>query len=311
MTGIQHTQTDYADYIAEVEDWRADMDQQMRAPGPGGWLAIVGMYPLQIGNNTIGSAPDNDVLLPSGAAPEYLGLIDFDGVHGTLQVTSSELVMLDEEQIPPEHRPLPLRNYYEPGGMSVIRVRDVRFGIMQWASDPYNVRVWDANSPKRLNFGGRVWFPIDPKYCVKGKFTPYATTQNMIVDHTGGKTQVLANIGTVDFELFGKMFHFEAAASEKGANYVWLLMRDATSGQATYGAGRFMMAALTADGSVDVDFNKFYQPPCAFCDYTTCPMPPRGNVLPFPVEAGERLKILLTAMNIANVKFNVNGDSKS
>ena len=65
-------------------------------------------------------------------------------------------------------------------------------------------------------------------------------------------------------------------------------MRDGTSGTSTYGAGRFMQAPLAADGSVDVDFNRFYQPPCAFCDFTTCPMPPLGNVLPFPVEAGER-----------------------
>jgi uncharacterized protein (DUF1684 family) len=277
-----------AEYIAEVEAWRQDMEQQLRAPGPGGWLAIVGMYPLRTGNNTIGSAPDNDVLLPPGGAPERIGAIDFDGTHGKLQVTTDELVTVDDVQVLPGGSLLSLRNYYEPGGMSVCRVRDVRFGIMQWASDPYNIRVWDANSPKRLNFGGRAWFPIDPKYRVIGKFMHYSRAQGMTVDHTGGKTQVLTKIGAVEFELFGKTFHFEVAASEKGPDYVWLLMRDGTSGKSTYGAGRFMMALLMANDLVDVDFNKFYQPPCAFCDYTTCPMPPRGNVLPFPVEAGER-----------------------
>ena len=277
-----------AGYIAEVEAWRRDMEQQMRSPGPGGWLAIVGMYPLQTGLNTIGSAPGSDVLLPAGAAPERFGMIDFDGSHGKLEVTTDEPVTVGDVQVFPGQPALPLRNYYEPGGMSLMRVRDVRFGIMQWASDPYNIRVWDANSPKRLNFGGRAWFPIDPKYRITGTFIPYSHAQGITVDHTGGKTQVLTNIGAVGFELFGKTFHFEAAASEKGPDYVWLLMRDGTSGKSTYGAGRFMMAPFIADGLVDIDFNKFYQPPCAFCDYTTCPMPPRGNVLPFPVEAGER-----------------------
>jgi uncharacterized protein (DUF1684 family) len=271
-------------YTAEVEAWREDMDRQMRAPGPGGWLAIVGMYPLKQGINTIGSAPDSDVLLPVGAAPEQLGTVDFRGEHGTLHVTSDERVTVDEV----ETRDAALRNHYEPGGMSVVRVRDVRFGIMQWASDPYNIRVWDANSPKRLNFKGRVWFPVDPKYRVIGKFIPYPHVQNMTVDHTGGETQVLKNIGTVDFELFGQAFHFQAAASEKGEDTVWLLMRDRTSGKTTYGAGRFMMASLAANGTVDLDFNKFYHPPCAFCDYTTCPMPPKSNIFPFPIEAGER-----------------------
>jgi uncharacterized protein (DUF1684 family) len=271
-------------YQAEVEAWREDMDRQMRAPGPGGWLAIVGMYPLRQGSNTVGSAPDSDVLLPSGA-PERLGTVDFHDTRGTLHVTADEQVTVDD--VPT--RSAALRNHYEPGGMSVVRVRDVRFGIMQWASDPYNIRVWDANSPKRLNFGGRVWFPIDPAHRVTGTFTRYPHVQSMTVDHTGGETQVLKNIGTVDFELFGQAFHFQAAASEKGEDYVWLLMRDGTSGKTTYGAGRFMMAPLAADGTtVDLDFNKFYHPPCAFCDYTTCPMPPKGNVFPFPIEAGER-----------------------
>ncbi|MBI1260036.1 MAG: DUF1684 domain-containing protein [Chloroflexi bacterium] len=274
------------DYIAEVEAWRQDMDRQMRAPGPGGWLAIVGMYPLRQGSNTVGSAPDSDVLLPADSAPERLGIINFQDQHGTLHVTTDEQVTVDDMPT----RSAALRNYYEPGGMSVVRVRDVRFGIMQWASDPYNVRVWDANSPKRLNFPGRFWFPVDPSYRVEGRFTPYPHAQGMTVDHTGGETQVLQNIGFVEFELLGQSFHFEAAASEKGAGYVWLLMRDGTSGKSTYGAGRFMMAPLTTANTVDLDFNKFYHPPCAFCDYTTCPMPPRGNVFPFPLEAGERFR---------------------
>lgn len=274
---------DLQDYVAQVEAWRQDMDAQMRAPGPGGWLAIVGMYPLKQGINTIGSAPDSDVFLPEGAAPDQVGVIDFQDIRGTLQVTTDERVTVDDI----ETRSATLRNHYEPGGMSVVRVRDVRFGIMQWASDPYNIRVWDANSPKRLNFTGRVWYPIDPQYRVVGRFTPYPNWREMTVEHTGGENQVLKNIGSVEFELKGQAFHFEVAASEKGPEYAWLLMRDGTNGKTTYGGGRFMMAAINPDGSLDVDFNKFYQPPCAFCDFTTCPMPPRGNVIPFPVEAGE------------------------
>ncbi|PJF26961.1 MAG: hypothetical protein CUN53_05860, partial [Phototrophicales bacterium] len=118
------------DYIAEVEAWRVDMDRQMRAPAPWGWLAIVGMYPLDVGINTIGSAPDCAVLLPEGAAPEHLGYLDFDGQHGTLHVTADEVVTVDGI----ETRSAALRNHYEPGGMSVVRVREISFGVMQWAS---------------------------------------------------------------------------------------------------------------------------------------------------------------------------------
>lgn len=273
-----------SDYHAEVEAWRADMDAQMRAPGPPGWLAIVGMYPLKDGRNRIGAAPDSDVRLPAHGSPDEVAIVDFDGVHGRLAVTTDETVTVDGEPV----REATLRNMYEPGGMSVVRVRDVSFGIMQWGSDPYNIRVWDADSPKRLNFGGRAWFPIDPKVRVQGRFHPLERFEALTVTHTGGDPQVLTKVGTVAFSLNGHDFAFEAASSELGRDHVWLLMRDGTSGSSTYGAGRFMQAPLTGDGGVDIDFNKFYQPPCAFCDYTTCPMPPLGNVLPFPVEAGER-----------------------
>jgi uncharacterized protein len=165
---------------------------------------------------------------------------------------------------------------------------------MQWASDPYNIRVWDANSPKRLNFSGRVWFPVDSKYRVTGKFTPHEHVRDMTVTHTGGDMQVLKSPGMVEFTLLGESFRFEAATSEKGADYVWLLARDSTNGQSTYGAGRFLMAPLASDGSVELDFNTFYHPPCAFCDFTTCPMPPKSNMFPFALEAGERYPIRMT-----------------
>jgi uncharacterized protein (DUF1684 family) len=273
-----------AEYQAAVAAWRQSMEAQLRAPGPWGWLAIVGMYPLHPGENTIGSAPDSDVLLPPGAAPERLGIVDFYDTHGILYVTTDEPVWVDGVVT----RQAALRNHYEPGGMSVVRVREVSFGVMQWASDPYNIRVWDANSPKRLNFGGRVWYPVDAAYRVPGKFTRFAQTQPLVVTHTGGQPQELKQIGVVTFELLGQTYEFEAAASELGPEYVWLLVRDATNGKTTYGGGRFLQAPLLADDVVDVDFNRIFQPPCAFCDYTTCPMPPKKNVLPFALEVGER-----------------------
>ncbi len=271
-------------YSKEIESWRQQMNDQMCSPEPWGWLAIVGMYPLKEGRNTIGSAQDSDILLPANQAPETLGYIDFQTPHGELFVTTNEKVSVDKLEL----KQVKLRNHYEAGGMSVVQVRDISFGIMQWASDPYNIRVWDANSPKRMNFKGRNWFPIDEKYRVQGKFNSFDSHLKTTVNHTGGETQELISIGTVDFKLFGQSFHFEAMASELGKDFLWLLMRDETSGKSTYGAGRFMMAALASDGTVDIDFNTFYQPPCAFSDYTTCPMPPLNNRLPFAIEAGER-----------------------
>ena len=120
---------DHINYISDIEAWRDDMDKQMRAAGPWGWLAIVGMHPLKEGINTVGSARNSDILLPEGAGPEQLGLIDFQGQHGILTVTTSEKVTVDGLEL----QEAKLRNHYEAGGMSLVKVRDLSFGVMQWS----------------------------------------------------------------------------------------------------------------------------------------------------------------------------------
>jgi uncharacterized protein (DUF1684 family) len=69
-----------------------------------------------------------------------------------------------------------------------------------------------------------------------------------------------------------------------------ILFTDATSGVTTYPANRSLAVAdPAADGTVLLDFNRAVNLPCAFTDFATCPLPPEGNNLPFPVEAGELL----------------------
>jgi uncharacterized protein (DUF1684 family) len=85
------------------------------------------------------------------------------------------------------------------------------------------------------------------------------------------------------------LFALEAFSSEEHQNELWFVFKDRTSGHSTYGAGRFLYAPLADDGSVILDFNKAYHPPCAFTPYATCPRPPKGNVLPVEIPAGEHL----------------------
>jgi uncharacterized protein (DUF1684 family) len=69
---------------------------------------------------------------------------------------------------------------------------------------------------------------------------------------------------------------------------LWIIFADRTSGRETYGAGRFLYSdGMPVDGKLKVDFNKAYNPPCAFNDYSTCPLPPLENRLDLAVTAGE------------------------
>jgi len=68
---------------------------------------------------------------------------------------------------------------------------------------------------------------------------------------------------------------------------VFFVFRDQTSGRQTYGGGRFLKTSLAGDGLITLDFNRAYNPPCAFTPFATCPLPPPENWLPFAVLAGE------------------------
>ena len=77
-------------------------------------------------------------------------------------------------------------------------------------------------------------------------------------------------------------------ALEGSAGTLFLVFGDATNGKETYGSGRFLYTSSPdEDGHVVVDFNRSYNPPCVFTPWATCPLPPRGNDLPFAVRAGE------------------------
>ncbi len=95
----------------------------------------------------------------------------------------------------------------------------------------------------------------------------------------------MQNPGWVEFELGGQKLHFEAFKAKAGE--VWIVFRDGTSGRQTYGAARFLYAQVHEDGSVTLDFNRAYNPPCAFTAFATCPLPPVENRISLPIPAGE------------------------
>lgn len=121
---------------------------------------------------------------------------------------------------------------------------------------------------------------------VHGSFTPFADPQEIRIGTVVNTDSVYRSIGAIDFELGGRKLQLLASAG--GApDQLFIVLHDATAGQETYGAARFLTADVAPDGSVDLDFNKAYNPPCAFTPYATCPLPPRENILTVRIAAGE------------------------
>lgn len=274
-----------SNYVQQIEAWRTEVEEQLRAPGPWGWLAVVGMHPLKIGKNAIGSAPQCDILLPAGSAPEWLGTIEFDGQVCKLRVNVRENVMVDGVEV----RVAALRHDYHPDGMSVVRVRNISFGIIQGAAEPHKVCVWDADNPLRFDSLGRVWFPVDSAWRTTGQFIPNRSAFALLEREPPSRLREFMHLGNVHFEFRQQRYVFAAMRSELGYKTLKLLVRDFTNKHTTFERGRILYATKVEEGLVELDFNRLLHPPGVFCRYVEAPVPPITNVLMMKVEAGERL----------------------
>ena len=119
-----------------------------------------------------------------------------------------------------------------------------------------------------------------------GVETPHPAGRTIPIVNVLGMTEPMANPGVVVFEKNGKTHRLEAV--DEGDGQLFLIFADRTNKKETYGAGRFLYAAPAMNGTTTVDFNKAYNPPCAFNAYSTCPLPPPENRLDLAVTAGEK-----------------------
>src|SRR5262249_19797787 len=146
----------------------------------------------------------------------------------------------------------------------------------------------DPESPQRKAFAGLTWFPVSESYRVVARFVPAAAPRSIAVPNILGQTIDMPSPGRAVFTLGGKELGLDAVLEEPDAQELFFIFRDGTSGKETSPAGRFLYAELPKDGTVVLDFNKAYSPPCAFTPHATCPLPPRQNRLAVRVEAGEK-----------------------
>lgn len=102
--------------------------------------------------------------------------------------------------------------------------------------------------------------------------------QRETVYRTAGKVRFEVEDETVELTLY-----------DTGHPGYFLPFRDSTSGKATYGAGRYLDIEPNEDGTVTIDFNLAYNPSCVYDDAYSCPLPPIGNWLQVPIEAGEKV----------------------
>ena len=262
--------------VAINEKWRAKHDADYRRD----WVTIAGLHPLKQGVNTAGSAASNDIVLPASATAVVGRFVRRDQTV-RFEPAAGAPVTLNSQ---PVTSPIDLRDDRAPKADELV-VGDIRL-VVHVSGDTRSLRVRDPNSAQAKGFLGFSWFPIDLQYRVVGRFIKDAQPQQIKVLNTFSEVDEYKSEGVVEFTLLGQTLRLRPFTTRPKRFY--FVFRDASSGQETYEAARFLYADLLDDGTTVVDFNQAYNPPCAFNPYTTCPIPIRENRLPIKVLAGEK-----------------------
>jgi uncharacterized protein (DUF1684 family) len=259
---------DSGTYQREIAKFRAERETKLKADD--GWLTVVGLHWLHEGANTVGSDPKSDAPLPS-SVPSRVGTIAL--TKGKVHFKPANGVQLKEMDLKTDVTP-----QYDR-----LTLGRVKFFVIE-REDRFGVRVKDNDSEARRKFAGLRWYPVDPAWKIKAKFTP--APHDVFFDTEVGVKEKDQSPGYVSFTRGGKEFKMEPVTED---DHLWFVFRDQTSGKTTYAASRFLYVPMPKDGFIEIDFNKAENPPCVFTDYATCPLPTPQNRLQLAVTAGEQM----------------------
>ncbi|HMB60557.1 MAG TPA: DUF1684 domain-containing protein [Xanthomonadales bacterium] len=257
--------------------WRQRRDAGLRREH--GWLTLVGLEWLNEGENRVGVAAENGVVIPGG--PDFWGTIFLEGDSLRFERAEGADVLVDGALV--EAAELLADNAGEP---TVVQSGTLTFHVI--FRESYGVRVSDSQAATRVNFQGIDNFPIQPDWRVEGQLIPAAEGETIEIGNVLGQVSDTPVFGRFEFERDGESYQLIGLGDET-SDTLWFIFSDRTSGHGTYGAGRFLYSeGLPENGRLVVDFNKAYNPPCAFNDYSTCPLPPQENRIKLAVTAGEK-----------------------
>ena len=260
----------------ETETWRATHESDYRRD----WVTIAGLHFIEPGSHTAGSAPSNDIVLPA-PVPATIGRFVMTGKVVRFEPSRAAPVTLRDQ---PVTAAIDLAHDGEPEPDELM-VGNVRI-VVHPSGERTSIRVRDPDGQQAQAFLGFTWFPIQMDYRVTGTFIPDAAPRDVVVMNTFGDRDVYKTEGVVEFALQGQTVRLRPFTSRPGRFF--FVFRDGSSGQETYEAARFLYSDLREDGTTVLDFNQAYNPPCAFNQFTTCPIPLPENRLAVKILAGER-----------------------
>ena len=273
-------------YVDAITQWRDTVEKSLRRDN--GWLTLAGRYIMKPGVNTFGTAANNDIVFPpelKGTGPDVIGTITVDATKKSVILKLAEGVSMSSGGKPfTGERALKV----DPANRDWVTLGRISMHIIE-RDGRYVLRLADNESLVRKNFAGRLWYDVNPAFKVTAKFDPYPPGKKLSIVNVIDEVSDVPCPGYVEFTLKGKKYKMDVVGDDDGLFFV---MRDGTSGDTTYRPSRFLYVDKKpkANETFQLDFNKTYNPPCAFSEFTTCPLPPEQNILKTRIEAGEKYR---------------------
>lgn len=265
------------DYQKEITEWQQNRIKELKAAKSP--LNLVGYFGLKEGANTFGSGKNNDIVFPEGKIPEYAGTFILKNGVVSLEVANNVPILSKGAKV--ENGIVYSSTSYTP----------LEYGSLLWFvhknSNELNIRLLDSKSKGQLAFKGVERFPVNNNLRLKAKFHPHSPSSSIAITTIFGKTSDRPSAGLISFTVDGKEYALEAlgAASDQR---LFIVFSDKTGDKDSYRFRFLNTEAPDENGFVVLDFNKATNPNCAFSSIAPCPLPPKQNILPIAIKAGEK-----------------------
>jgi uncharacterized protein (DUF1684 family) len=263
-----------AKYQEDYKTWREERQETLLFA-----VKILGVWPLESGDNAFGSDRSLSIVLPARVSPARAGSFHFVG---------NKVEVVPAPGVPLRHGDSLLK---APAEVEEVALGSVTMQIFSMGEGPTERRFVTASDdmhPALEHLAPIETFPVDPRWRVAARFDAYQAPRSVrIADVRGGATEMSAP-GDLVFRVNGQEQRLMAIASPE-SNEFFVMFKDPTNLSTTYGGYRMLHPQAVGDGGWTVlDFNIASNPPCAYSPYTTCPLPPPQNRLQVAIEAGEK-----------------------
>lgn len=264
-------------YQTSLTKWKAALVASRKK----NWIPLVGLFWLKDGANSFGSDDSNSIALPKGSTPARAGTFTLHDGKVTVELASGVSAKLGDKTI--TAAPLQSDATDKP---DVLQLGSLQMHVIQRGSR-IGIRVKDLNSAAARNYQGPIFYPVNMSYRVTAKFVPSNGKQMVSVPNVLGDVTPVASAGTAVFQINGHEYRLTDLGGDTtdGLSFVF---NDLTKKVDTYPGGRFLDTGPVVNGTVVIDFNQAYNPPCSVTPYATCPLAPPENRLDVTIPAGEK-----------------------